>query len=62
MTQTVTFQDISNAPATEGDLIPSPNTRLPGDFFYPFTLNRATNFVTFSSIFYLLIIFLFIFM
>jgi hypothetical protein len=62
MTQTVTFTDISNPPATEGDIIPVPNTRIPGDFFYPFTLNRATNSVAFSSFFYLLVIFLFIVM
>jgi hypothetical protein len=62
MTQTVTFQDVSKAPATDGDRIPRPNTRLPGDFFYPFTLNRGTNSVVFSSLFYLSVVFLFILM
>lgn len=62
MTQTVTFQDVSNAPATQGDQLPRPNVRLPGDFFYPFALNRAANPIVFSSVFYLLICFLFFLM
>ncbi|CAF4501655.1 unnamed protein product [Rotaria socialis] len=57
ITQTVTFQDLSNAPVTEGDQLPKPNVRLPGDFFYPFTLNRANVAISFSSFCYFLIMF-----
>jgi hypothetical protein len=56
MTQTVTFQDVS---VSQGDQVPRPNVRLPGDFFYPFTLNRAATPIVFSSVFYLLIFVLF---
>ncbi|CAF1180887.1 unnamed protein product [Adineta steineri] len=57
-THTITFQDISNAPATEGDQIPRPNTRLVGDFFYPFSLSHGNNSISFSLFVYLLITFL----
>ncbi|CAF1117493.1 unnamed protein product [Rotaria sordida] len=62
ISQSVTFQDISNAPVTQGDQLPRPNVRIPGDFFYPFTLNRAANSIVFSSFFNFLIIFVFILM
>ncbi|CAF1491043.1 unnamed protein product [Adineta ricciae] len=42
LTRTVTFQDVSNLPVTQGDHLPRPNTRLPGDFFYAFFRNQAT--------------------
>ncbi|CAF4358472.1 unnamed protein product [Rotaria sp. Silwood2] len=57
ISQSVTFQDISNTPVTQGDQLPRPNVRLPGDFFYPFTLNGARRLILFSSFFNLFIIF-----
>ncbi|CAF3636143.1 unnamed protein product [Rotaria sp. Silwood1] len=59
ISQSVTFQDISNAPVAQGDRLPRPNVRLPGDFFYPFTLNRARSSISFSSFFNLFIVFIF---
>lgn len=53
ITQTVSFEEISNPPSTQDDLIPRPNTRLPGDFFYPFSLNHSSRMTLVSSIFYL---------
>ncbi|UJR14175.1 hypothetical protein I4U23_001170 [Adineta vaga] len=55
LTRTVTFQDISNVPVTQGDHLPQPNTRLPGDFFYAFFRNHASTSSSLSLIVYLLI-------
>jgi hypothetical protein len=51
--ESVTFQDISNAPITEQGQIPTPNTQLPANFFYPFSVSKGTKSMTFSSIVYL---------
>jgi hypothetical protein len=60
--ESVTFNDISNAPIVEQGQIPTPNTRLPANFFYPFSGNQGTKSMTFSSVFYLLITAFFILM
>ncbi|CAF3424274.1 unnamed protein product [Rotaria sp. Silwood1] len=57
--ESVTFQDISITPVTEQGQIPSPNARLPADFFYPFSTNQATKFMKYSLFHYLLISILF---
>ncbi|CAF2418718.1 unnamed protein product [Rotaria sp. Silwood2] len=62
VTESVTFQDISDAPVIEQGQIPSPNARLPADFFYPFSANQATKFMTYSLFYYPLISILFILM
>ncbi|CAF1016244.1 unnamed protein product [Adineta steineri] len=61
LTETVTFQDISASPITIQGHIPTPSTRLPADFFYPFSVSHATKFKTFSPFFYIFISILFIF-
>jgi hypothetical protein len=58
--ESVTFQDISNAPIVEQGQIPTPNTRLPADFFYPFSVSQGEKSMTFSPFFNLLIVVLFI--
>ncbi|CAF0912527.1 unnamed protein product [Rotaria sordida] len=62
VTESVTFQDISVTPVIEQGQIPAPNTRLPADFFYPFSTNQATKFMTYSFLSYSLISILFILM
>ncbi|CAF3430845.1 unnamed protein product [Rotaria sp. Silwood1] len=57
--ESVTFQDISITSVTEQGQIPSPNARLPADFFYPFSTNQATKFMKYSLFHYLLISILF---
>ena len=61
ITQTVTFEEMSNPPTTESDLIPRQNTRLPGDFFYPFSLNHSSRMTFISGMFYLLLFIVFLF-
>jgi hypothetical protein len=60
--ESVTFQDISEAPIIEQGQIPTPNTNLPADFFYPFSGSQRMKSMTFSSFSYLLITVLFILM
>jgi hypothetical protein len=60
--ESVTFHDISSAPVIEQGQIPAPNTRLPADFFYPFSSNQGTKSMTFSLVFHLLITVFFILM
>ncbi|CAF3594574.1 unnamed protein product [Rotaria sordida] len=62
VTESVTFQDISVTPVIEQGQIPAPNTRLPADFFYPFSTNQATKFMTYSYLSYSLISILLILM
>ncbi|CAF0833717.1 unnamed protein product [Adineta ricciae] len=42
VTQSVTFQDISASPTVIQGQVPAPNTRLPANFFYPFSVSKAT--------------------
>ncbi len=60
--ESVTFQDISNTPIVAQGQIPAPNTRLPADFFYPFSVSQGTKIVTLSSFSYVLISIVFILM
>jgi hypothetical protein len=62
VTGSVTFQDISNTPIIEQGQIPTPNTRLPSDFFYPFSVSQGEKSMTFLPFFYLLITVLFVLM
>jgi len=48
LTKSITFQEIKNTPIVEQGRIPTANTRLPADFFYPFSSNSATKSMTFS--------------
>lgn len=60
--QSVTFQDISSTVTVAEGQIPAPNTRLPANFFYPFTASHGTKSLTFSLVSYLLVIVLLTFM
>ncbi|CAM2708025.1 unnamed protein product [Rotaria socialis] len=58
--ESVTFQDISGATAIIEGQIPTPDTSLPVDFFYPFSTGQATKSITNSLFSYVLISILFI--
>ena len=62
LTRSVTFQDLSNAPILAQGQIPTPNTQLPANFFYPFSVSHGTTSMTCSLFVYLLIAVLFILM
>ncbi|CAF0790321.1 unnamed protein product [Adineta ricciae] len=49
VTQSVTFQDISASPTVIQGQVPAPNTRLPANFFYPFSVSKATRLNTCAS-------------
>jgi hypothetical protein len=60
--ESVTFQDISPTPGIIQGQIPTPNTRLPANFLYPFSGSQTTYSKTFSSFSFVFVIIVFILM
>jgi hypothetical protein len=56
------FQDISPTPGIIQGQIPTPNTRLPANFLYPFSGSQTTYSKTFSSFSFVFVIIVFILM